>query len=490
MKMIKYIVSLMLMASMSSCTDWLTIFPENEQTTDQYWRTKEEVEAVLGAGYVRLREANESLFTWGEARGNGIDFSLLPSSKSDIRKFREMDIIPENSFVKWDKLYSSIGMANSVIKYGPSVVGRDESFNVNVMNSMLSEAYFLRSLCYFYLVRSFRDVPYVTEPYVTDASSFDVPQSSEEEILNAILKDLEVAFESAKEFFPEADLTNPMNTKGRATKWSIAALMADIYLWRSAPGDYEKCLEMSNVIIESQRVGLITGDHWFKNFFPGNSNESIFEIQYSYAHAQTNAFLTWFLTGRYYVPSEFSIQLLMEEGDVRGEKGTYSQDFMLWKYIGTDPATTRNTSNQNDQNWLVYRLAEIYLMKAEACILLGQHAKATEYINLVRERAGVARISESSEQLVMIQYLLNERQREFVGEGKSWFDILRIGRRDNYKYKTLMVDNILTVVSPSQQAIVRSKLVDNNSHYLPIHADEIQTNKLLQQNPYYQSLGN
>ncbi|MDP4272200.1 MAG: RagB/SusD family nutrient uptake outer membrane protein, partial [Bacteroidota bacterium] len=76
MKFNHYIVSLLMLAfTATSCQDYLTVLPENNQSTSQYWKTKEDVEAVLGAGYVKLRAAQEYLMLWGEARGNGVYFS-------------------------------------------------------------------------------------------------------------------------------------------------------------------------------------------------------------------------------------------------------------------------------------------------------------------------------------------------------------------------------------------------------------------------------
>ena len=76
MKLNQYIISLMILAfSATSCQDYLSVIPENNQSTTQYWKTKEDVEAVLGAGYIKLRDAQEYLMLWGEARGNGIYFT-------------------------------------------------------------------------------------------------------------------------------------------------------------------------------------------------------------------------------------------------------------------------------------------------------------------------------------------------------------------------------------------------------------------------------
>ncbi len=495
MKINKYnIPILFFIFAFCSCQDYLNVLPENEQSSSEYWKTKEEVQAVLGAGYVNLRSAQESLFLWGEARGNGIIFyGDGTDAQKAAQKVRSMDILLNNQLAKWDGLYKVINMANSVIKYAPGVVEKDESFNVNVMNSYLSEAYFLRALSYFYLVRVFGDVPYVLEPYVDDEAAYVLGATSGKEILNNCIKDLNGALDAAKEYFPETDATNPMNTKGRATKWAIYSLLADMNLWL---GNYDATLVACEKVINSGRVGLISGSSWFTNFFPGNSNESIFEIQYSKTLAQTNSFLTWFSTNRNYLISPYELSLLYDENDVRGANASYleSNESTIWKYIGklSDGATARSSSEENDQNYIIYRLADIYLMEAEAYIMLGtdeDYSNASTMINTIRARAGLANISAVSNQESMLTLLLQERQREFFAEGKCWFDLLRIGSRDNYKYKELLIQQVLYATGANNQAVIRSKLSDTNSWYMPYHEDETAVNPLLKQNSYYEKLG-
>lgn len=488
-----YILIAALTIGFTSCDSYLDVIPENEQNSGSYWQTKEEVEAVLGAGYVSLRSAQERLFLWGEARGNGITFMGYSNAmQNDAMNVRSLNILLNNKLAEWGDIYKIINMANSVIRYAPDVVNRDESFNVNVMNSYLSEAYFLRALSYYYLVRTFGDVPYVQDPYVDDEAPYIIGVSKAEDILKNSLKDLTTSIDAAKEFFPETDFSNPMNSKGRATKWAIYALMADINLWL---GNYRECIDNCEKIINSGRVGLIQETFWFTNFYPGNSNESIFEIQYSRNLSQTNSFLTWFSGNKNYLISPYAMTLLNDENDVRGANASYKEsDLVIWKYVGkmADGQTARQSGTDDDQNFIIYRLADIYLMAAEAYIMLGtedDQIKAAEYINLIRVRAGISPISPVSDQGAMLKFLLEERQRELFAEGKSWFDIMRIGIRDNQKYSNLLIEQVLEVTGANNQAIIRSKLSDVYSWYLPYHESETSVNPLLKQNPYYEKLG-
>jgi len=482
-----FLITVMTLA-FSSCNEWLDVQPENNQVSDEYWANKEEVEAVLGAGYVRLRESMEQMLVWGELRGNGLS---LGGGAVDANLFRisQWDIIPGNDYVKWDKFYQVINYANMVIKYGPTVVEKDPSFSENVMESYLSEAYFLRGLAYFYLVRNFRDVPLITEPYMDDQQSFEVMKAPANEVYQQIKSDLEGAVEYAKEVAPTV-----WETKGRSTKWAIYAALADVYLWTE---EYDKCLDVCDEVINSGRLGLLEGmvnttNNWYTIFSPGNSNEGIFELQFDYEKSQTNNLVSWFGTNSRYVVTDYVVTLFEEsDEDIRGEGASYTaEDLKVWKYLGAE-AGTGIPRTFSDQNWIIYRMADIYLMKAEALVMkgAGNYDEAAELINAVRERAQISEpVSAASTEIEMLQLLMEERAREFVGEGKRWFDLLRVGSRNGYQYKDYLITQVLLTAPASSAPIIRSKLLDENSHYLPIHFDELAANRLLVQNPYYDNL--
>jgi hypothetical protein len=82
-------------------------------------------------------------------------------------------------------------------------------------------------------------------------------------------------------------------------------------------------------------------------------------------------------------------------------------------------------------------------------------------------------------------FILRERAREFAFEGKRWFDMLRNAKRNNYERKSLLLDMVASTVPPDRQQTAIAKFVDKNCHYLPIYFYELQTDKLLVQNPFY-----
>ena len=164
---------------LSGCSDWLEVLPKNEQVTPNFWKSKEDVEAVLGSGYLYLRNATPILVDWGELRGA----SIYAYSNNKKQKFQNFQITSNDALCSWSSMYKIINMANSVLSYAPGVQNKDDTYLKVSMNSHLTEAYYLRGLCYFYLVRNFRNVPLVLNPYIDDSAPFDVAQSSEKIIL-------------------------------------------------------------------------------------------------------------------------------------------------------------------------------------------------------------------------------------------------------------------------------------------------------------------
>src|SRR5690606_33651375 len=321
-----------------------------------------------------------------------------------------------------------------------------------------------------------------------DDEAYEVAKSSKEQILNQIEHDLTTALDNSKETWPMV-----WETKGRATKWAIHATLADVYLWMA---EYDKAIISCNAVLESGRVGLIQGrvntnNNWFTIFSEGNTNEGIFEIQFDNSKAQNNSLMDIFGASFNWVISNHALALFAQDSeDIRGQGATYANDLKIWKYLGAE-ANTRVARSFSDQNWIVYRMADIYLMKAEALIMKGEshYPAALELITAIRSRAGISRpLDPGNTELQMLDALLKERAKEFLAEGKQWFDLLGVAQRDNYRYKEYFIEQILAGNPGASAPVIRAQLMNENAHYLPIHIDELRFNRLLVQNPYYEHL--
>ena len=510
-----------------SCSDYLEIYPENVQPTDQYWSSKQEVDATILAGYYYLRDAVEShLIPWGELRAGCV-------SSRGSNTLQRFEIKPtEKTLSKWTPMYKIINSANLVLKNAGKALDADDTYTQEELNSHHCEAYWLRALSYFYIVRNWRDAPLITEPFETDELTFNVPKSPEAEIIAQIKADLKKAIDmnAAKEKF-----NTTWETKGRATKWAIYALMADVCLWNH---DFDEAINYANAILESTSPSaprfLTTPTHssWFSMFNPGNSNESIYEVQWSYSklsggQPQTNNLTTSFdpnQTGYKYQYSlgmldQFRIEqqnlverynYMITDNEVYGRMmyGAYVTDqaaidnannAYVWKYYGGTSYNTRRMSVQDwDCNYILYRVADVMLLKAEALVMRQAGANeadnqaAVDIINQIRHRTNLGDSdvdSHSSLADLMQKGILHERLMELSGEGKAWYDMLRLGRYTDpagvCDFRQLFINSVVQFNKSVNESWIRSVLSNPNAWYLPVNASEISTNALLEQNPYY-----
>lgn len=489
-----------------SCSDWLEVLPKNEQVTAKYWKSKEDVEAVLASGYYYMRGATPYLIDWGELRGGSI---YTPAA--DRGKIQSFQLETKASFCQWDIFYQAINMANSVIAYAPGVMTEDDTYSESAMNSHLTEAYFIRALMYFYLVRNFKEVPLSLRPYVDDSAPYEIAKSTEGDIIAQIKKDVETALTTgaAKESYDET-----WETKGRATKWALYALMSDVCLWSE---DYDNCIIYANNLLEANAafrpVFIAESSRWFEIFYPGNSNESIYELNWDYATYNQTTFspsnyftipATTATIAQYMYTPSMLYRLKNETNDVgtndpvRSLWGAYIcevDDYKagaygyIFKYVGWGLADRAAVRTQKDANYIIYRMADIMLMKAEALIMKGASSwpEAVNIMNKIRVRANLPELEvnlSEIDELNMMYLLLNERDMELAAEGKRWYDLVRFGKCKSYKYKEPFIE-LVTENSIANASWIRSALKNEYAWYLPINQSEIESNKLLKQNPYY-----
>lgn len=514
-----------------SCNDYLDIYPENVQPTDEYWGSKEEVDATLTAGYYYLREAVEThLIPWGELRAG-----CISSRGSNTLQRFEIKPTDKQAYKNWAPMYKIVNDANLVLKNAQKALDNDDTYSQEQMNSHYCEAYWLRALAYFYIVRNWRDAPIITEPFETDEIAFNVAKSSDKDIVALIKSDLNKAIElnAAKEKF-----NTTWETKGRATKWAVYALMADVCLWNH---DFDEAITYADMILKSSSTAaprfMTTPTHssWFSMFNPGNSNESIFEVQWSYdklsgGQPQTNTLTTSFdpsqtgykyqystgmldeFRGEYrqlrekYIGAQFDHELsgrtmygafVTDQGNADNFENATSA--YCWKYYGGTSYNTKRMNVQDyDCNFIVYRVADIMLIKAEALIMRSagkneaDNEAAIDILNQIRHRSNLEDTevdSHSSLQDLMVKGVMHERLMELAGEGKAWYDFLRLGRyidpSGETNFKELFVTLVVTYNKGANESWIRSVLSNENAWYLPVSATEISTNQLLEQNPYY-----
>ena len=464
--------------SLNSCNKWLDLQPQDGITNVEFWKTKEDVHAGLIGIYSSLNGGGveKSLFLWGELRA---DLVGLTSYASDDNRFvKNYNILSTNTISDWSAVYTAINNCNLLIDKAPQAKESDPTFTDAEYNDAVGEALAIRSYLYFYLVRTFRDIPLKLKGIAKDTDIVPTTQSTAEEVLKQIVADLI----KAQGMVPESVDYNATNT-GRVTRSAVTAMLADVYLWLE---QYDK------VEVETAKI-LNTGRYRLNgiatvSIFDGGTAETIFEI--SHKGSQVNPMFDLVLADK--KPFMANVDLLNSEifpanadvdadlSDSRGEGGLYLPAGSIVKYGLETP---------DYFNFQIYRVSDVMLMRAEALAELNRGSEALQLINELRTKrkaiaASDALVDENDTESIIF-YVFDERARELTFEGKRWFDLLRLAKKDNYANLNVLVDLVTKTADSNVQQSAISKVRDINSHYLPILENELFKDKSLKQNPFY-----
>jgi len=480
-KQIASMVLMVMLFFMSSCEDYLDQKPLDGLVRSDYWNTKEEVLATLAGAYNMFAVMDYDLFVYGELRGD----MLIPGVNlpANQRTIMQSAIATNNTFARWNKFYTVINLCNHVISIAPDVQEIDPTFSSFLLQQYTSEAIFLRSLAYFYLVRLWNDVPLVLSPTDSDNANLFLPLTPGSEVLEFIKNDLLDIRLRIPSVYPSNE-----STRSRATSGAVNALLTDISLWNF---EYNEAIQYADAVINSGLYFLLPPTEWFGLFQPGSSVESIFEFFFDQQIAQRNDMYEKTIVLDYFRASDYALEILDPETigaaeQVRGN-GSISTNNRVWKYGGQFPdrRTRRPNSTQFSANFIIYRLADVYLMKAEALSQLGSFDEAQEIVNMIRERATVRPLNIAFNQQDFEDAILEERAIELAYEGKRWFDLMRMGRRNNFENSAKLIEILVQNVPSTQRLVQQAKLTNPLGWYFPIHTYEIENNRNITQNPYY-----
>jgi starch-binding outer membrane protein, SusD/RagB family len=467
-------VGLMILMTLGSCKKYLDQEPENSLTRDDFFKTEADANAAIIGVYDALQACVDKFISWGEFRGDLIS----PVSNNEITYpyFQLFD--PSMPPSVWSHPYNMIGRANIVIEKVPAIPALDYRFTEEESKAIVGEALFLRSLAYFYLVRTFKDVPLVLQPPSNDAVNYLVPKATADSILDQIEADLAIAEQNIPAQYPRL-----IETKGRATKGAVHALQTDVYLWRAK---YVEAAAASQKVIDNSLYTLVPRDNWFGMFSQKNSTESILEVQFDYQLSELNS-----LRG---ISSNFNMNPVLftwfdgEKDLIRGLNRTYREagSRTYWKYTGLNTDNIERPTN--DPNFILYRLADVMLMRAEALAHLGgpDKVKAAAMLNAVRDRAELAPyefLDENAPVDLYMELIMKERAMELAMEGKRWFDLVRVAT--NHQQPDFLISRVVSSRTVAERSQIRARIIDPRGWYLPIHRDELNKNPNLVQNPYY-----
>jgi len=193
--------------------------PQDGIVKDEFWNTKEQVDAAVIGVYTSLQANTEFYFLWGEARTD----MVAPGFRAiqDEMDMVNLNMLPNNRYVNWRTFYQTINYCNNIIQLAPTVLEKDNTFTQQHLDRAVGEALALRALTYFYLVRIFGEVPLKLNATISDQDIVNIPKSSTQVILDQILSDLKKAEPSLPVSYGSNDLD-----KGRVTRFGLNAILA------------------------------------------------------------------------------------------------------------------------------------------------------------------------------------------------------------------------------------------------------------------------
>lgn len=441
---------------LGGCNKFLDLKPETALTSETFFKTESDFKQGVNAAYVPLRPIfNDRAWVLGEmhsdntyyprnilfgavdATENVADFAM-PNSASSVSGIT----LTTNGHVlnQYRLDYQIIARANQVLATIDNV-----EFDAASKSNLKGQALFLRAFAYFELVRYFGTAP-LHLTVVANRLEAAAALATTEQLYAQVEKDAK----EAASLLPPKSAQEP----GRVTSGSAKTLLGDLYLWQKRWADSETVLK--EVVNSGEYSLMLEYDKVFSNTSDNKNNaESVFEVQYMEGASGYNGSIIYNFLPRPITKTELAaitqtsnpqdlsgegnniptpdIIAAYESGDERKDASiayiTLSQSLRankVYPYIkkfAKPHAVHGNTGN----NWPVYRYAEVLLLLAEAINEQNRPGEADDYLNMVRNRAGLLNTSASS-QGDMREAIFKERRVELAFENKRWFDIVRTGR--------------------------------------------------------------
>jgi len=554
-----------------SCVDTV-ILPDNKTVDEDFWQKKSEVDAVVATAYAQLRDeaAIRNMIIWGDFRSDELVVtSTLPTSatyRTALQQIYSCNIETENAFTSWYPFYSAINYCNLVLEKAEGVIAVDPDYTRGDYDANKAQMLALRAFCYFYLTKVFHDIPVTPGAYLNSSDDLNAPQANPDSVLTMCINDLQ----EASQYAISGSTYGDWRDKGYLNQDGINAILADIYLWRGSvnrdASDYEACVEYCDKIIKAKKEAyeqnprhrrygtddveqnyyLSDYSEMYRDIFGQtgqNADESIFELQFRNSNVTNKGLDQMYFrynnassNGYGYLKAAPIYGKVDQTGNgvwnntvdqrlyeyVYDATSTNTEQFGVRKFVATTSAGTNNSADSKRdtrsavyQNWILYRLTDVMLMKAEALVQLynlggkaegdTRNEEAFAICKFINDRA----LSDANKGSYAMKYsvyrdkmedlVLAERARELCFEGKRWFDLMRY----NYRHTETKADltkkltqsyvtnsDVFFELALRKYAVptaMRAKMRDERYLYMPINQDEVEINTSLVQNPVYKS---
>lgn len=489
---------------LTSC-DFLKIESEDRLPGDEFWieGNSSQTEGFLMSTYFNFRKATMGNSQFLTASGDMRCAPIIPINSNNNRinhlvanrmnDLRNYGGNPFGETTKWKPFYDVIQPANILVEE----IGNVPNLTTEELNRFTAEAVFMRNLSYFFLVRAFGDIPYYTEAY----NSESLPRTPMVEVLQNCLEDLRtgaLGTDANNYLLPWSYSSNAK--KGiRATRGSVIALMMHINLWLARFDNenkgryYQEVVNLGEMLEQHGGAYQLLDITRTSTIFAGASDEALFEIAQNINHAN-EVFSEWavfsnnvaykyrsdsnpefYYDGKYidkiYPAGEDDLRKIywFDENMYKDPDMVLMDNPEIIKFLNVDHYSESSITS-NSGNQMVFRYADALLLYAEALAALGSDdIKANELLNRIRRRAGAEELMLSGRDLE--NAIFWERQRELIGEGHYYYDLVRTGKISNDAY----CENPIRITAFNAGAWM-----------WPLHRDALINNTHIQLNLYWE----
>lgn len=459
---------IILVLFITSCSDNLDIVPITQKSADNFYSSETEIESAVTGLYAILQNGGLyglDIIGVGEVPGED---SFEEIAANDGGRFGQLDDFSTNAANDlvsniWQQSYRGIQRANVVLnRIDPIDYTKPET-----KTQRIGEVKFIRALLYFNLVRLYGDVPLVVEETTNPSSFFGKGRTSAKDVYTQIEKDLNDAVQ------------NLDNAKvyGRPAKGAALALLADVQMNQ---GNYQGAVTNLAIVLNSNIYKLMPSTDKIFGVANEKNTEVLFEI----------VFQSGVDGNREGSPAATQFRPSGVTGNAKGHNLPFTGFVNMYDiidtrkkdYVGVNAAknpfyySTKyevSTTGVNDSgtDYYVIRYADVLLKYAEALNETNMTSEAAQYLDAVRNRAGLANATATTKS-EMAAAIDMERRSEFIGEGHRWFDLKRTGKAietmnkwfaDNGKNVVINQDNLILPIPQSQ--IDTDPAISQNSGY-------------------------
>lgn len=425
----KGLLGLLMIMSLASCEDFLQIeTPNHKMVGEVIFNSDDTALSAMQGIYNQLflsSFSNGGFDSVTVLAGLSADnLTTLRTTNLPYMEFENHEVLPSNfrNYNLWSSAYNIIYMTNAMLEGLKS----SDNISVEVRNQLEGEGRFIRAFTYFYLVNLYGDVPLLlTTDYRENALA---GRDEEDDVYLQIVNDLETAVSLLGDGYSQGDRT-------KVNRYTSIALLARVQLYLENWGEAEN---LSTQVIEQNGTYGILQE--LDEVFLANSREAIWQLSpvgrgNTLTHTNEGSLFiihpTLSFLSNFKLPDSF-----IESFD--------AEDKRLVSWIAFHPGTrsnypfkykVRNSTAESTEYSMVLRLAEQYLIRAEARAMQDNIVGAINDLDIIRQRAGLELIAESNMQITPAQLLAligEERKRELFAEwGHRWFDLKRTEKADD-----------------------------------------------------------